>query len=191
MDTQTPNDTPTATTSRRNLIASLLAGGALAATPLLVSKTASAEGSTTTTAPNRSNGDNAALNLLLGLEHTAVRAYTAAAASAALSDDDKIVVNALLSRHRAYADAIKGYLGTAANADTTQPAAPATTGLKAQTPALIALEERAISAHTQALASLDGLGAATLVASIISAEARNAAVLALLSGESFTAATAQ
>ena len=191
MDTQTPNDTDAPTTSRRNLIASLLAGGALAATPLFVSQRASAEGSTTTTSPNRSNADNAALNSLLGLERTAVRAYTAAAGSTALSEDDKVVMAELLARHRAYVDAIKGYLGTAAVADTSSPAATTNASLASQAPALIAIEERAITAHTAALASLEGLGAATLVASIISAEARNAAVLAILSGKGFAAATAQ
>lgn len=181
-------DLPDSTVSRRHLIASLLAGGAVAVTAPFLSGSASAEesGSTTTAPPHRDSADNAALNA--ALERESRMAATYAAAVEKTSGDDQAALLLIHDHHVAYAQALKGYLATQANSASTQPlGAPASsiTGIAQQ---MAALEEETVAIHTNSLATLRGINAAMLVASIITVEARHVAALNIIGGTSPIAA---
>ena len=110
-------DLPEGTTSRRKLIASLLAGGAVAATAPFLASQASAAGAPAAempTPPKRDAADNAGLNAALVRESRMAATY--ALAVAATSGDDKIALLHIHDHHVAYAQAIKGYLATEAGA---------------------------------------------------------------------------
>ncbi len=170
------------TTSRRRLLASLLAGGAaIAATPLLAGR-ASAEGVVLPRDPK----DFASLNDALKRERQMAATYEAAVAKA--SGDDKTALNLLLDHHNAYVDAIKAYLATHAVGTTEAPLASPTGSFKQVAAQMATLEDQTVTMHTDRLATLVGLDAATLIASIITMEARHGAALSLVNGASPLAA---
>lgn len=183
-----PLDTPESqATSRRRLITSLLAGGAVvAATPLLAG-TARAAGTTDTTVPpNRDASDNAALNAALAREARLVGTYRAAVELA--NEDDKVALSLILDHHVAYANALKGYLGTQAQAAAETPLMQPSGGFAAMANALSKLENESAKSHADMVAGLKGIDAAALVASIVTVTVRTATALAIAAGASPLAA---
>lgn len=182
-------DLPEGNTSRRKLIASLLAGGAIAATAPFLASSASAEGESgpsTTAPPRRDPADIAALNAALVRESRMAATY--AIAVAAVSGDDKNALLLVHDHHVAYAQALKGYLATEAGDASTQPLASPSGGITALASQLAALEEETVTIHTNSLETLRGIDAASLVASIIVVEARHVAALNVIAGTSPIAA---
>jgi hypothetical protein len=181
-------DLPETALSRRRLIASLLAGGAVAATAPFLSGSASAEesGATTTAPPHRDAADNAALNA--ALERESRMAATYAAAVAKTSGDDQAALLLIHDHHVAYAQALKGYLATSANSASSQPLAAPAASITAIAQQMASLEEETVAIHTNSLATLRGINAAMLVASIITVEARHVAALNIIGGTSPIAA---
>ena len=170
-----------ATTSRRRLLTSLLAGGAAVVAAPLFAGRASAEGELP-----RDPKDFASLNDALKRERQMTATYAAAAAKA--SGDEKAALTLLLDHHDAYVGAIKGYLGNAAVAGTEAPLASPTGSFAQIASQMASLEDQTATMHTDRLAGLVGLDAATLIASIITIEARHAAALTLIGGASPLAA---
>lgn len=180
-----PVDLPDATgTSRRRLLSSLLAGGAIAASAPLFSGRASAE---STTPPNRDASDNGALNA--GIDRESRMAATYAIAVANTSDaDDKAALLLIHDHHVAYAQALKGYLGRVAVAGSQAPLASPSGSFSQIASQLANLEDETVSIHTGILAGLKGMNAASLIASIITVEARHSAALEIVGGASPLAA---
>lgn len=189
MDNQPEELTTNATSSRRALLTSLIAGASVAAVPFLAGKASAATGSTPTTTapPNRDDADNPALNTLLDRERAMVRAYRVAVQSS-MSEEEKNVLLYFHSNHIAHVDALKGFLGPAAGPDTASAAVAPTGAFNDIAAQLIGAERETISTHTAALAQIVGLSAASLVASIVPIEARHITVLSIASGQPLSAA---
>lgn len=173
-------------TSRRRLLTSLLAGGAFAAAaPMLASRASAAdEASTATTVapPNRDNADNNTLNALARREAQMVATY-AAAIKVTTDDNDVAALTLIHDHHVAYAQALVGYLGNnATNTGATNALGTPSGTFSSDANQLAGLESATMNQHIDALNTLNGLDAATLVASIITMEARHSAALALVSG---------
>jgi hypothetical protein len=168
-------------TSRRRLLTSLLAGGAFAAAaPMLATRASASDG--TPAPPNRDKADNATLNALVRREDQMVATY-AAAVKATKNADDVAALTLIHDHHVAYVQALAGYLGRDAVATGNgTPLAGATGSFASNASQLANLETATMNQHVDALNSLNGLNAATLVASIITMEARHSAALALVSG---------
>ena len=150
---------------------------------------ASAEGEagpTTTAPPHRDASDNAALNAALVRESRMAATY--ALAVAASSGDDKAALLLIHDHHVAYAQALKGYLATEAVAASTQALATPSGSIAAIAGQMATLEEETVTIHTNSLESLRGINAASLVASIITVEARHVAALNVIAGTSPIAA---
>jgi hypothetical protein len=90
--------------------------------------------------------------------------------------------------HLAYVDALVGYLATNAQTPSGQPLASPSGSFTSMASLLSGLEDETVTIHTNSLSGLIGMNAASLVASIITVEARQAAALALVSGSSALAA---
>ena len=180
-------------TSRRRLLTSLLAGGAFAAAaPMLASRASAADATTTTTeapmgapsttaAPNRDAGDTNVLNSLINRETQMVATYKTAI-SATKNANDVAALTLIHDHHVAYEQALKGYLGRVAVSGNTTPLANVTGAFTSIASQLAAIETATMNQHIDALNSVNGLDAATLLASIITMEARHSAALALVSG---------
>lgn len=177
-------------TSRRRLLTSLLAGGAFAAAAPVLASRASAADTTTTEAPtattvappNRDAADNGTLNALARREAQMVATY-AAAIKATKDANDVAALTLIHDHHVAYVQAIAGYVGrTAVDTSGATSLAGAAGSFSANANQLAGLETATMNQHIDALNSLNGLDAATLVASIITMEARHSAALALVSG---------
>lgn len=177
-----PLDTPeTQATSRRRLITSLLAGGAVvAATPLLSGTARAADSPTTTVPPNRDASDNPALNAALAREARLVGTYRAAVELA--NEDDKVALALILDHHIAYANAFKGLLGTQAREAAETPMLQPSGGFDAMASALANLENQSAKSHVDMLAGLKGLDASALVASIVTVTVRTATALSIAAG---------
>ena len=177
-----PLDTPeTQATSRRRLITSLLAGGAVvAATPLLSGTARAADSPTTSAPPTRDASDNDALNAALAREARLVGTYRAAVELA--NENDKVALSLILDHHVAYENALKGYLGTKALPASEAPAMQPSGGFTAMAAALSRLENESAKAHTDMIAGLKGIDAAALVASIVTVTVRTATALAIAAG---------
>lgn len=174
---------PQSATSRRQLLTSLLAGGAFAvAAPMLAGRASAAEGATTTTAPpGRDPKDNALMNAALLRESQLVATYKLAVA--AVSDKNDVAGLTLIhDHHLAYVQAIAGFLGTEANKPSTTPLATPTGDFKSIANQLSALENATVDIHVNSLTQIVGRDAFKLVSSIITMEARHAAALAVVSG---------
>jgi hypothetical protein len=186
-------DTPeTNMISRRRMITSILAGGAMAAAPVLVGRASADSGSTATTVaqPERSDADNSVLNALLSQESRMVATYNAAL-GASLSKDDIAALELIRDNHLAYVHAIKGYLGTSFTAPSNAPLASPAGNLAAVANALAALEDQTLNLHLGAMASLAAKDSSTLIASIITMEARHSTALAIVAGNAPTAAASR
>ncbi len=171
-------------TSRRRLLTSLLAGGAFAAAaPLLATRASAADETTTTTVapPNRDAADNNVLNSLINREAQTVATYKTAIA-ATKNANDVAALTLIHDHHVAYEQALKGYLGRPAVSGNTTPLANVTGAFPAIAAQLSAIETATMNQHIDALNTINGHDAATLVASIITMEARHSAALALVSG---------
>jgi hypothetical protein len=181
IQSQSPN---TPTPSRRQLIASLIAGGAIVATaPVLGGKASAA----TSDIPKNDARDNPTLNAALERESRMVATY-ALAVDATANEDDKAALLLIHNNHVAYVDALRGYLATQAQNPSGQPLASPSGSFRAIASLLSALEDETVTIHTNSLSNLIGINAASLVASIITVEARQSAALALVSGNSALAA---
>lgn len=189
MDNQPEELTTNATSSRRALLASLIAGASVAAVPFLAGKASAATGSTptTTTPPNRSNADNPVLNTLLARERAMVRAYKVAVSNS-MSEEEKNVLLYFHGNHIAHVDALKGFLGPEAGPDNSSAAVTPTGSFNDIAAQLIAAERETANAHSAALAQITGISAASLVASIVPVEARHITVLSIASGQPLNAA---
>ena len=189
MDNQPEELTTNATSSRRALLTSLIAGVSVAAVPFLAGKASAATGSTPTTTapPNRDDADNPTLNTLLDRERAMVRAYRVAVQSS-MSEEEKNVLLYFHSNHIAHVDALKGFLGPAAGPDTASAAVAPTGSFNDIAAQLIGAERETINAHAAALAQIVGISAASLVASIVPIEARHITVLSIASGQPLNAA---
>ena len=171
-------------TSRRRLIASLLAGGAVvAAAPLFAGHASAAEN---TAPPRRDAADNDALNMCF--EREARMAATYRTVLGGLTNSDLAAMTLILDHHAAYADAIKGYLAVKATTPNSAPLASPSGSLSSIARQLATLEDQTATIHTDTLASIKGIDAAALLASIVTVEARHAAALELLAGASPIAA---
>lgn len=178
MDTHDERLPENAGTTRRRLIASILAGGtALAFAPVL-SGTARAE----TAPPKRDAADNDALNAAVAREASMVATY-AAVVAATSGEDDKAAMKLIHDHHLAYQQALVGFLGPDIADVNGQPLASATGSVTAVAGTLARLEDETVQTHLGILAGLKGTDAASLVASIITVEARHVAALQLVAGE--------
>lgn len=175
-------DTDSAT-SRRRMIAGLLAGGAAVVAAPVFSGRASAASD----APTRDEADNDALNAGY-VRETRMVATCLAAVNSVSNADDKAALTLIHDHHLAYAQALKGALGTAATAPSSSPLAAMNGGIASIASTLARLEEETVDAHLAILAGLRGTSAAALVASIITVEARHVAALSLVAGQSPLAA---
>ena len=171
-------------TTRRRLIASLLAGGAVVATaPLFAGRASAAEAGGL---PHRDAADNSALNACLERESRMVATYRKAVVG--LIDDDLTAMTLILDHHVAYADALKGYLAVDVVNPSNAPLASPTGSLTAIARQLATLEDQTATIHIDSIGAIKGLDAATLLASIVTVEARHAAALELIAGASPIAA---
>jgi len=171
-------------TTRRRLIASLLAGGAVvAAAPLFAGRASAAD---STEPPRRDAADNNALNVCF--EREARMAATYRTVLGGLSDSDLAAMTLILDHHVAYADAIKGYLAVKAVTPNSAPLANPSGSIASIARQLAALEDQTATIHTDTLATIKGIDAAALLASIVTVEARHAAALELVAGASPIAA---
>lgn len=172
-------------TTRRRLIASLLAAGAaVVAAPLFAT---SASASSTPTPPHRDAADNDLLNA--SLERESRMAATYRTVLSATKENDLIAMTLILDHHVAYAQALKGYLAVDAKTPSNAPLANPNGSLASIARQLAFLENQTATIHTDTLATISGLDAVSLLASIITVEARHCAALELVAGASPIAAS--
>lgn len=166
-------------TSRRRLIASLLAGGtAVAFAPVLAGTARAATGPDL---PKRDAADNESLNAAVAREAALVATY-ASVVEKTSGADNKAAMKVIHDHHLAYKQALVGFLGPDLAPFDANPLAAPTGSVAAVAGELSRLEDETVQIHIGILAGLKGTDAASLVASIITVEARHAAALALLSG---------
>jgi len=165
-------------TSRRRLIASLLAGGAVVAvSPLFAGRASAAEAGGP---PHRDAADNDALNACLERESRMVATYRTTIVG--LKENDLIAMTLILDHHVAYADALTGYLAVDVKTPNSAPLASPSGSLASIARQLAALEDQTATIHTDILGTIKGLDAAMLLASIVTVEARHSAALELIAG---------
>lgn len=139
--------------------------------------------------------DKPLLDGLRAVELALVDLYKDAMSTAGLSDDEKAIISLFESHHQAYADSLSALLGRDAVSPRDQVTyATYAVAMKAQSfdqlaPTLAEIESSAAKRHTNALASLNGLDGANLIASIISIEARQAAALLSVTGAALASIT--
>jgi len=171
-------------TSRRRLIASLLAGGAVvAAAPLFAGQASAAEAGGP---PGRDASDNAAVNACLDRESRMVATYRKAIVG--LTGNDLVAMTLILDHHIAYSQALTGYLAVDVATPSNAPLASPTGSVAAIARQLATLEDQTATIHTNIIGTIKGIDAATLIASIVTVEARHAAALELIAGASPIAA---
>ena len=172
-------DTTEPAPTRRGLIAAAGAAG-------LVGAAVIAGGSRAAAAPTKPTpADSAALVQAMRLETAAQDLYEVAAAR--LSGDDAVLATVIGNNHKAYAQSIAGATGVSndqrsdevydslrAAFDTSDPQAFANSARQ--------LENTAVATHTALLGGCESSSAIELTASIITTEARHAAVLTSLAG---------
>jgi len=118
--------------------------------------------------------------------------YLKAIDSGMLSADEKTMMQMFLDHHKAYAQSLNGLLGKAAtntrNETMYSTYASQLTSAQAMSRVLQSVENTMVATHTDILSSLEGLDGATLVASIITVEARHAAVFGTLPNSNLNSA---
>ena len=145
---------------------------------------------TTTTAPPKqpTSADVALLSFGLGLEFAMIDLYTRAANAS--KDEMKTIAELFGAHHRAAAQSLTGLLGrkapTARNEKfyAAQSAKAGEGSAKELATHMASLENALVVTHINVLSQLRGIDGASLVASIIPIEARQAAVLVQMSGSS-------
>ena len=146
------------------------------------------------TAPPKmpTTADKQLLDFALSAELSVHDLYLKAIDSGMLSADEKLMMQMFSEHHKAYAQSLNGLLGKAAS-NTRNEALFSTyagqlTSAQAMSRVLQSVENTMVATHTDILSSLQGLDGATLVASIITVEARHAAVFGTLPNLSLSSA---
>ena len=146
------------------------------------------------TAPPKmpTTADKQLLDFALSAELSVHDLYLKAIDSGMLSADEKLMMQMFSDHHKAYAQSLNGLLGKAAS-NTRNEALFSTyagqlTSAQAMSRVLQSVENTMVATHTDILSSLQGLDGATLVASIITVEARHAAVFGTLPNLSLSSA---
>ena len=146
------------------------------------------------TAPPKmpTTADKQLLDFALSAELSVHDLYLKAIDSGMLSADEKLMMQMFSEHHKAYAQSLNGLLGKAAS-NTRNDALFSTyagqlTSAQAMSRVLQSVENTMVATHTDILSSLQGLDGATLVASIITVEARHAAVFGTLPNLSLSSA---
>ena len=146
------------------------------------------------TAPTKmpTTADKQLLDFALSAELSVHDLYLKAIDSGMLSADEKLMMQMFSEHHKAYAQSLNGLLGKAAS-NTRNEALYSTyagqlTSAQAMSRVLQSVENTMVATHTDILSSLQGLDGATLVASIITVEARHAAVFSTLPNLSLSSA---
>ena len=146
------------------------------------------------TAPTKmpTTADKQLLDFALSAELSVHDLYLKAIDSGMLSADEKLMMQMFSEHHKAYAQSLNGLLGKAAS-NTRNEALFSTyagqlTSAQAMSRVLQSVENTMVATHTDILSSLQGLDGATLVASIITVEARHAAVFGILPNLSLSSA---
>ena len=146
------------------------------------------------TAPTKmpTTADKQLLDFALSAELSVHDLYLKAIDSGMLSADEKLMMQMFSEHHKAYAQSLNGLLGKAAS-NTRNEALYSTyagqlTSAQAMSRVLQSVENTMVATHTDILSSIQGLDGATLVASIITVEARHAAVFGTLPNLSLSSA---
>ena len=147
---------------------------------------------TTKTLPNAqpaptkmpTGADKQLLDFALSAELSVHDLYVTAINSGMLSADEKLMMEMFSEHHKSYAQSLNGLLGKAAT-NTRNEALYTTyagqlTSAQAMNRVLQSIENTMVATHIDILSSLEGMDGATLVASIITVEARHAAVFGTL-----------
>lgn len=142
--------------------------------------------------PQFSDADGALLGFALGAETAAHSLYESAAASTVGAGETGPALALMRDHHRAYVQALNGLYGEGAPTDRSA-AVVAAFASRVTDPAdaLLALRELEnvlAATHTALVGRLESVDAAALVASIVTTEARHAAVLAGLANAGLDAA---
>ena len=170
-----------ADSARRRLIGSLLAGGlAAVVAPKFI-------GSASAAAPQAKVANADILNQAYQRELDMVATYAATVAVTA-GQDDKPALLLIHEHHVAYAQALKAYLGSSADDVTGRSLSGPSGSIASDANRLAALENETMNTHLGFLAQLEKADAASLIASIITVEARHVAALTLVGGGSVAAA---
>ena len=156
----------------------------------VTTKTSAAAPSAPTKMPT--TADKQLLDFALSAELSVHDLYLKAIDSGMLSADEKLMMQMFSEHHKAYAQSLNGLLGKAAS-NTRNEALFSTyagqlTSAQAMSRVLQSVENTMVATHTDILSSLQGLDGATLVASIITVEARHAAVFGTLPNLSLSSA---
>ncbi|MEQ1874624.1 MAG: ferritin-like domain-containing protein [Ilumatobacteraceae bacterium] len=188
---------------RRAMFGAGIGGAAVSLLPLLTGKSAASstsDDSTTTTAaqntaptttapPRRpTSSDVELLGAEQKLELTARALYDDAIDAGDWSDTEASVIATIREAHEAAAQALAGLLGTDAPGEMSQSlyaslSSRFTGSVSSRLEAAYELESALVASHTAALADLQGIDGATLIAAVQSAEARHGTVLADLNGQ--------
>ena len=138
--------------------------------------------------------DRALLAFANSAEFAARDLYAVAASVSAFSKEEQVVLIGFHDHHRAAAQALAGMAGSAATNERSDAVFNAFRGRimgndkNAIYDTLRELENTLASTHLSLVGTLEGTGAAALVASILNVQARQAATLALLAGRTFAEA---
>jgi hypothetical protein len=130
------------------------------------------------------SADKQLLDFALSAELSVHDLYVTAINSGMLSADEKLMMEMFSEHHKSYAQSLNGLLGKAAT-NTPNEALYTTyagqlTSAQAMNRVLQSIENTMVATHIDILSSLEGMDGATLVASIITVEARHAAIFGTL-----------
>ncbi len=130
------------------------------------------------------SADKQLLDFALSAELSVHDLYVTAIDSGMLSADEKLMMEMFSEHHKSYAQSLNGLLGKAAT-NTRNEALYTTyagqlTSAQAMNRVLQSIENTMVATHIDILSSLEGMDGATLVASIITVEARHAALFGTL-----------
>jgi superoxide dismutase len=138
------------------------------------------------------SADKQLLDFALSAELSVHDLYVTAINSGMLSADERSMMEMFSEHHKSYAQSLNGLLGKAAtntrNEVLYSTYAGQLTSAQAMNRVLQSVENTMVATHTDILSSLQGMDGATLVASIITVEARHAAVFGTLPTSSLSSA---